>query len=290
MADAIVSDNQGGIMAMNTARAHVLPREGSNLHYWTAGPQDGPLVVLTHGATLDHHMFAAQVAPLAAAGYRVLTWDMRGHGLSKPMGTRFTLEIVADDLLAIVDRVGGDAATFVGHSFGGFVSQEVVRRHPERVRALGVIACTDLTRKPAAGMRVAYRLLPHILPLMSVSTFRKRTVQDLSTRAEVKQYGYDATGRLSKDEFIAVIMAGVACLAVVSGHSATHTIPCPFLLTHGDQDTANRGVFAKHAPAWADKEPNCTYRVVPGAGHTANQDNPEAFNEMLLEFLDRTSA
>lgn len=270
-----------------TTAAHVLQRAGSNIHYWTAGPEDGPLVVFTHGATLDHDMFAAQCATLAAAGYRVLTWDMRGHGRSKPMGTRFTLQVVVEDLIAIVDRLGVDGATFVGHSFGGFVSQEVVYRHPERVRALGVIACTDLSRRPPRGMQVANRLLPHILPLLSVSSFRRRTVQDLSTRADVTQYGYDATGRLSKEEFIAVIMAGVACLAVASGHVAGYTIPRPFLLTHGDQDKANRGIFPRHAPAWAEKEPNCTYRVVPGAGHTANQDNPAAFNEMLLEFLDR---
>jgi 3-oxoadipate enol-lactonase len=262
-------------------------RKGSHIHYWTTGPADGPMVALTHGATLDHEMFAPQRAVLAAAGYQVLTWDMRGHGLSKPMGTPFTLQVATDDLIAILDELGRDTATVVGQSFGGFVSQEIVFRHPERVRALGLIGCTDLSREPSRRMQVASRLLPRLLPLFSVESFRRRTVQDLGTRDDVKRYGYAATGRLSKAEFTTVIMAGVACLASSSSYGSNYTIPRPFLLTHGEHDRANRGVYPREAPRWAMKEPNCTYRVVPAAGHTANLDNPEAFNEILLKFLDR---
>jgi 3-oxoadipate enol-lactonase len=47
----------------------------------------------------------------------------------------------------------------------------------------------------------------------------------------------------------------------------------------------DRGVFPRTAPAWAAREPTCTYTPIRGAGHTANQDNPAAFNEVLLEFL-----
>jgi pimeloyl-ACP methyl ester carboxylesterase len=271
---------------MDPSDAHVLQRAGSHIHYWTTGPTDGPLVAFTHGATLDHEMFEPQRAALAAAGYRVLTWDMRGHGLSKPMGQPFGLEVAADDLVAIVDELGRDTATFVGQSFGGFVSQEIAFRHPERVRALVLIGCTDLSREPSRMMQIASTLLPRLLPWFSIESFRRRTVQDLSTRADVKRYGYAATGRLSKAEFVTVIMAGVTCLASGSRYGSDYTIRRPFLLTHGDHDRANRGVYPRQSPSWAAKEPNCTYKTVPDAGHTANLDNPEAFNEMLLEFLD----
>lgn len=270
---------------MNATHAHVLDRAGSRLHYWTTGPTGGPLVAFSHGATLDHEMFEPQVGPLTAAGYQVLTWDLRGHGLSKPVGTPFTLQVATDDLVAILDAVGHDSATLVGHSFGGFVSQEVVHRYPDRVRALAFIGCTDLAGGPSRGMQVASRVLPRLLPLFSVKSYRRRTVQDLSTRDDVKRYGYESTGRLSKDEYLAVIMAGVDCLAADLGYSTSYTIPRPFLLTHGQNDKANRGLVAKRAPAWAAKEPNCTYQVVPDAGHTANLDHPEAFNRLLLDFL-----
>ena len=270
---------------MPTTQAHMLRRAGCDLHYWTSGPADAPLVVLTHGATLDHDMFAPQLGPLVAAGYRVLTWDMRGHGASKPMGAAFTVRAAAEDLVAILDDVGAAGATLVGQSFGGFVSQEVVFRHHGQVRALAFIGCTDLSRGPSRGMRVAARVLPHVLPRLSVERFRRRTVQDLSLREDVTRYGYEATGRLSKDEFVTVIMAGVDCLAADLGYPADYTVARPFLLLHGAQDRANRGVFRRQAPAWAAKEPNCTYAVVPDAGHAANLDNPEACNALLLDFL-----
>lgn len=270
---------------MDTPDAHALDRAGSRLHFWTAGPTDGPLVAFSHGAALDHTMFDPQVAPLTAAGYRVLTWDLRGHGASTPMGTPFTLQIATDDLIAILDAVGHDSATLVGHSFGGFVAQEMVHRHPERVRALAVIGCTDLAGGPSRGMQLAARILPRLLPLFSVETYRRRTVRDLSTRDEIKRYGYESTARLAKDDYLALILAGVDCLAADLGYSGDYTIPRPFLLTHGQQDDANRGLARKRAPAWAAKEPACTYQVVPDAGHTANLDNPETFNRLLLNFL-----
>ena len=267
------------------AREQVLARLGSQLHYWTTGPSGGPLVAFTHGATLDHAMFEAQIGPLVAAGYRTLTWDMRGHGRSKPMGGAFTVQTAAADLLAILDQLGDETATFIGHSFGGFVTQELTFRHPERVQALGVIGCTDLARKPALQMRLMAGLMPHILPRFSLETFRKRTVEHVSAREDVTRYAYDATGQLSKDEFLAVIMAGVVCLAEDAGFGPHYVIPKPFLLTHGERDSANNGLYPKSAPAWAKKEPHCTYQVIPGAGHTANQDNPAAFNAVLLDFL-----
>jgi pimeloyl-ACP methyl ester carboxylesterase len=181
--------------------------------------------------------------------------------------------------------MGCESAVFIGHSFGGFVTQEIAFRHPERVNALGVIGCTDLAKKPSRGMSVISKLLPYLLPRFSVESFRKRTVEHVSVKEDVKRYAYNTTGQLSKEDFIAIIMAGVACLAQDSGFGPHYTIPKPFLLTHGQYDGANNGICPKSAPAWAQKEPRCSYKVTLQAGHTANQDNPEAFNVILLDFL-----
>lgn len=267
------------------AQEHILGRAGSNIHSWISGPENGPLVVFTHGATLDHHMFDAQIEPLNAAGYRVLTWDMRGHGQSKPMGADFSLQMATEDLVAVLDQVAIESAVFIGHSFGGFVTQEMMSHHPERVTALGVIGCTDMAKQSATALiQVASKVLPHLLPLFSLQSFRKRTVEHVSLKDEVTRYAYEATGRLSKEEFITVIMAGVAGLSSDARGRAS-VIARPFLLTHGEQDKANNGIYPRSAPEWARKEPHCTYKVVPQAGHTANQDNPEAFNAILLRFL-----
>jgi pimeloyl-ACP methyl ester carboxylesterase len=62
-----------------------------------------------------------------------------------------------------------------------------------------------------------------------------------------------------------------------------YRLPMPFLLTHGAQDALKE--VKEQASIWAQREPNCRYVVIPDAGHNANQDNPEFFNQVLLTFL-----
>ncbi|MBV9232221.1 MAG: alpha/beta fold hydrolase, partial [Chloroflexi bacterium] len=123
-----------------------IERSNTTLHYWLAGPVGHPLVVFTHGGGMDHRMFEAQQA-LVAKEYRVLSWDMHGHGQSQPlgMGGIFSLQTVVNDLLAIIDHLGYQQACFVGHSVGSYVSQEVALLSPERVLALVVIGGFCLT-------------------------------------------------------------------------------------------------------------------------------------------------
>ncbi len=74
-------------------------------------------MVMTHGATIDHRMFNAQVEALST-NYMVLVWDVRGHGLSRPLPKGFRLEDCADDLVAILDCLGAGQAFLAGQSMG----------------------------------------------------------------------------------------------------------------------------------------------------------------------------
>src|SRR4051812_17737082 len=91
----------------------VLLRQGCPLHYWIAGDASRPLLLLTHGAGIDHDLFRNNVDALAER-YRVLTWDVRGHGLSQPMGAPFTIPTVLDDMIAILDAAFAGDAVLVG--------------------------------------------------------------------------------------------------------------------------------------------------------------------------------
>jgi 3-oxoadipate enol-lactonase len=262
-----------------------LTRLGSKLHYWVTGPESGTLVALVHGATLDHHTFDPQVSALTEAGYRVLTGDLRGHGESKPLGESINISILADDLKAILDQIGVEQTVLVGHSFGGFVIQDFAYRFPTRVRALAVIGSTDLAKKPSVLNRLLFRVFPGLLSRMSLEDFRKRTLENLSLSQDVKEYAARAMKVIPKNDFVSIIIAGIAALWLDSGFHSDYVIPKPFLLTHGAQDRANGNVYSKQAKAWAAREPNCRYEIIPNAGHTAHMDNPAAFNAMLLDFL-----
>ncbi len=254
-------------------------RAGSTLHYWTVGQSDAPVVVCTHGASMDHRMFNPQHDALLQAGFRLLVWDMRGHGLSKPIGDEFSVAAATDDLHAILDAVGAEKVTLVGHSFGGYVSQEFLYQYPDRVKALVTIGSSDITVSGAGREELLLASSPYLFRAMPDSLRRRLVAQSTAVRPSVRDYAYNATSQLSKDEFTQVWRA-------VADHprpEREYRIPCPFLLTHGEKDMV--GTIAKHAPAWAARQPNAVYRVIDEAGHNANQDNPKQFNEELCAFL-----
>jgi pimeloyl-ACP methyl ester carboxylesterase len=258
-----------------------LQRSGSTIHYWLTGPENGRLVTFTPGASMDHRMFDEQVSVVASAGYRVLTWDVRGHGLSKPIGEGFSLPAVVEDLLALMDLSGHEKAVFVGQSFGGYVAQETLFRYPDRVEALALIGSTNITVLPSRLEYWALKLSPIMFRLWPWGNLRKQIAKNTALKPEVRSYAHAATGMLSKEEFVAVWKAVADALHEEPGYR----IERPLLLTHGEYD--RMGIVAKTAPEWAGREPDCRYEVVPGASHNANQDNPAFFNRLLLEFLEQ---
>src|SRR5512142_350864 len=116
-----------------------IERGGTAVRYWTGGASRGPLVVFTHGATVDHHEWDATL-PVVGERYRVLAWDVPGHGLSRP--ARFSVAEAEESLLAILSRLGVERVALVGHSMGGNLHQDFVFRHPDRVAAMVCVDCT----------------------------------------------------------------------------------------------------------------------------------------------------
>jgi len=111
---------------------------GVRLEYDLQGIGD-PLVLI-HGAQGDRSMFAG-IAPKFAAQYRVLTFDQRGSGLSEKPDMEYSMAMLADDTAALMDQVGFSSAHIIGVSMGGMIAQELVLRHPQKVRRL-VLGCT----------------------------------------------------------------------------------------------------------------------------------------------------
>src|SRR5271166_1120417 len=92
---------------------------GITLHSAEAGPTDGPLVVLLHGFPEFWYGWRHQIAPLAAAGYRVVAPDQRGYNLSsRPTGrASYDLDLLADDVLGLVRGLGRRSFSLVGHDW-----------------------------------------------------------------------------------------------------------------------------------------------------------------------------
>jgi 3-oxoadipate enol-lactonase len=260
----------------------ILERNGCPIHYWLEGDPSLPLVVFTHGAGADHVMFNEKVSGLHGR-YQTLTWDVRGHGRSRPMGT-FTLQVALEDLLAILDVIPGREAVFVGQSMGGNISQELVRHHPSRVRALVLVDCVCNSAPLGWLERFALKMTPAMLALYPYNALISQSAKASALRPEVQQYLDRAMRVMTKLELETVLLETTRILR----DDPEYRIAKPFLLLRGEHD--NAGAIAKQAKAWAAREAQCqAYIIIPKAGHCSNQDNPEFFNRVLLGFLGRVT-
>lgn len=106
---------------------------GIKLYFASYG--EGPPVILLHGGAGNGDHWANQV-PALGAKYRVIVVDARGHGRSTRDGRPLSYQLMADDLLALMDQLKLDEAALVGWSDGGIIALDVALRHPERVSKL----------------------------------------------------------------------------------------------------------------------------------------------------------
>lgn len=255
--------------------------DGCPLHYWVSGPESAPAIVLSHGATLDHESWAPQVAPLARQ-YRVITWDMRGQGLSQPLAGRFTFARGANDLLALLDHLRIRRAALVGLSLGGFVSQQVAYQAPDRVTALASFDAGSITSlKMGALARATLAASGWILRLYPYRRLIEAIAKGSAIKGPVQDYIRRTAGRLNKKAIID-IWSGVQTGLF---WEPAYRVRQPLLIGVGEHDRI--GHVARANREWAAQEPSAAFHVIPDAGHCANQDNPDAVTAVLLEFLRR---
>jgi 3-oxoadipate enol-lactonase len=263
-----------------TILSHVFLHEGCPLRYALVGDPQGPLVSLIHGAATDWRIFAPQLTVLAER-FRVLVWDMRGHGRSRPSGDGFSISRAANDLVALLDHLGYATTTVVGVSLGGNVAQEVVRRFPERITALVLLGSTCNTLPVLPAMRLARGPFIVFVRTAPIGLLRRFLRRFAALTDAPRQYVYRAFLRVSASELRMTLEEYNVLLlrpSLLPGYRISH----PLLLVHGDRDWTRWSTAQ-----WAAREPHCQYVVIPGAGHLANWDQSEAFNEALIRFLEQ---
>src|SRR3954447_9382952 len=111
----------------------------ARLHYVEAG--EGPLIVLLHGFPEFWFSWRLQIAPLAAAGFRVVAPDLRGYNLSsRPTGVDdYSADRLAADIRGLVQELGAESALLAGHDWGGTVAWVTAMNHPEVVDRLAIL-------------------------------------------------------------------------------------------------------------------------------------------------------
>ena len=267
-------------MSTDTERRELV-RPDATIAYWVSGPRRAPVVVLLHGATLDHQAWDDQVDGLAPR-YRVVVPDLRGHGESR-LDEDFRFDDAVDDIAALLDEVDtGTPVVLGGLSLGGNIAQEIVYRDPGRVDALVV---ADSTCNTAARHPLAAPLTIATLSAMALSgreRFMQHAAAVTSPRDDVRRYVLEANDDRTSTEVVQIL----ASLLNDGLHpEPAYRLPVPTLLLVGADDRV--GDIVAGGAEWAARDPLVEHVVIPGAGHASNQDNPAAFTAAVAAFLDR---
>ena len=254
---------------------------GISLAYDDVG--SGPVLLLIHGFPLCRKMWRPQLNALPGAGFRVVAPDLRGFGDSDAPDGPYSMDLFADDLVALLDHLDIPRAVVGGMSMGGYVLFNLLERYPERISG----ACFITTRAhadDAEGKEQRLKLAQGVMkfgPDVIVESFEQVLFarESLLERPKLvgEVYGW-MTGTDSRG------LAG-GLLAMRERKDYTELLGsfhCPALAMGAEDDRA-----APLERAWeiAAGIPGCRLGVIPHAGHMANLENPGAFNECLLEFL-----
>lgn len=243
----------------------------------------GPAVLLIHGFPLSRKMWRPQVNGLTAAGFRVITPDLRGFGESEAPDGPYSIDLFADDLAELLDHLKLERAVVGGMSMGGYILFDLLERYPERVSA----ACFLTTRAGAddeAGRERRLALSRDVLkfgPQVVLDAFEKLLFAD-ETLQERPKLVADVFDWMAENESRG--MAG-ALLAMRERKDYLPLLPgfrIPALAVGADDDKA---APATNAQAIAEGIPGCRLEIVSHAGHMANLENPGTYNDALIRFL-----
>lgn len=253
--------------------------KGCDIHYWHRPGNTPDYVVFLHGAGCDHRMFEPQLT-IFAERYNLLLWDARGHGLSqKAPNIRFSFEDMIDDFFKLCEIHRISNAILIGQSMGGNLAQEILYRKPEMVSRLVLLDCTRNTGRLTAVEKIMLKSAKFIFYLYPWKILIRQSADACGNSEAVKQYVRGCFAQMKKSDFIEVMMSLTACLH----EDEKYRFPKPVLLLCGADDRS--GNIRKIAAPWAESDSNCVLQMISNAGHNSNQDNPEAANQAICEFI-----
>lgn len=262
----------------------LLPLPGRNICYDLVGPESGQAVAFSHSLAADLGMWAEQVPALTAAGYRALRVDLRGHGGSTALPAPYTIDQLADDVIAVMDAAGIDRCHFVGLSIGGMIGQSLGLRHGGRMRSL--MLCDTQTESPADA---ATRWGPRIVAINQAGSLEPIADATLG-RWFTDEFRKKRPVRWKqiRDSIVGCTPTGyTGCAQAIGNFNFTGklgAVKTPTLVVCGTDDPSAAPGESRHI---ASLFPNGSYDDFKGAKHLPNVEQDEAFNRVLLNWIGK---
>jgi 3-oxoadipate enol-lactonase len=250
--------------------------------YTDEGPKEAPTILFIHGFPFNKHMWQGQTDALNG-DFRVITYDVRGHGQSEPGTVDFSIDLFVTDLVNLIDALKIEKVIVCGLSMGGYIALRALELYPNRFLAL--ILCdtqciADTPEGKEKRMKAIESVKTHGVPmyakaslinLFAESSFetRKKEVEDI--RQTIEQ---------TSSETICRTLLALSQRRETCSRLSEIKIPTLILVGREDKITPISAARLMH-----DSIKHSVMVVIEHAGHVTNLENPSDFNYQLKQFV-----
>ena len=252
--------------------------------YELLGPESAPPVALIHGLGLNRGCWQWTV-PALKDRYRVLAYDLYGHGESPPPPETPSLDLFSRQLQALLDHLGLAATAVAGFSLGGMIARRIAQDCPGRVAALAILHSPH-KRTPEAQAAIVARAVQarQSGPAATVEAALERWFTDAYRAANPEMMATVRRWVTANDIAVYHTIYRVLANGVAEITAPDPPIACPALVMTGDEDYGNGPEMTR---AIAAEIAGAEVHILPGLRHMALAENPDAVNTPLVRFLSR---
>ncbi|MBA3898718.1 MAG: alpha/beta fold hydrolase [Bacteroidetes bacterium] len=257
-----------------------------NVSFNDLGRKEAPSIIFIHGFPFNKSIWDAQAEALKD-NYRVITYDIRGHGESSVGMEIFTIELFVKDLIALMDILKIKKTIICGLSMGGYIALNAIENYPERFEALILSDTQSIADTPEVKekrMNAVDAIRKHgvekfanesIKNLFSSESFKTKTAEIAAVKAMI----------LSTAEQVLYF----TLLALTNRKGTSGNLPnikVPVLIMVGEEDKITPPAQARYMH---EKTNDSVLATISQSAHIPNLENTPAFNEPLIEFLNSIS-
>lgn len=256
-----------------------ISRDGVKIHYEAWGY--GRTLVLVHGQTQDYRAWTPQIERFSRR-FKVVAYDLRGHGLSSSPRSGYGIEDHVKDLVALLDALGLKEVTLMGHSLGGGVSIGLALEMPPRVKALILVS------PHVPGFKVPRGV--HVFPNVE-GMIKKGKVDEAIDLLMESELFKELSKRGSAAQLLRKIMSEHKWVWMKSAErkrepdylSRLGEVKKPLLVIVGEKD---HPVFKQIADEIVKRAAHSVRIMLPNCNHQPHLEDPRTFNDFVMTFLE----